>query len=216
MLFKEYRTTGAKPVHFTELFASLIEQVDYFFWRMWTSSPQRIATGRKHSVSIPLKRANVSKQLYVITICKASTVNKTEPKKKILTNSNADATSFFLTNNLTAQKIFFNKKQPTFEILKNKWRGKGTPNHSNKVCVFLGGIHFTMNFFTTKSSLPPSKNRQGKLLPQNLLPALSPSCYSLHFHAWFKILSCTKEEDASGNNLSSNSAATQSLPILSS
>lgn len=74
-----------------------------------------------------------------------------------------------------------------------------------------------MNFFTVESSLPQSKKkRQGKLLPQNLLPTLSSTCYSLHFHARFEILSCTKGEDVSGNNLSSNSADTQTLPVLSS
>lgn len=152
----------------------------------------------------------------VITICQASTFNKTSPKKESLASSDAGTTSFFLTSNSTGQKMFFNKKQPTFGILKNKWRGKAAPNHSNKVCGFLGGFHFTINFFTTESSLPQSKNRQGKVLPPDLLPTLSPACYFLHFHARFEILSCTKEEDVSGNNLSLNSAETQTLPVLSS
>lgn len=94
-------------------------------------------------------------------------------------------------------------------------KGKATLNQSNKVCGFLGGVHFTMNFFTMESSLSQSKKRQGKLLPQNLLPTSSPTCYSLHFYAQFEILSWTKEEAVSGNNLSSDSAETQTLPVLS-
>lgn len=69
-----------------------------------------------------------------------------------------------------------------------------------------------MNFFTTESSSPQSRIRQGKLLPQSLLPTLSFPSFSCSI--WDFVLS--KGRGCFWQQLSLNSAETQTLPVLSS
>lgn len=76
MLFKEYRTTGAKPLHFTKLSASSREQINYISAECGPLSHEELQ--HQGSTQHPIQEGKCVKVCHDYL----QTLNKTAPKKK--------------------------------------------------------------------------------------------------------------------------------------